>query len=815
MTKDGLTIDLKRYEVSPQTGFGGTEGGYSDRDPFGDREPEPRSVKGHVIKLNLVRNDSFRPRGDAWLGGDIEDARLGGDFQDAQVGEEFRAPGDGRLGGESAVEAHSCVPLLEGKDKLASYSNYFLGQDKSKWRSRVGHYRKVVAKEVWPGIDVEYRAEPQGVEMVFRVQPGADVDQIQVEYEGLDAPLSVDNKGNLVLKTSLGNLIEEAPFAYQTENRRQREVAVHYELTTNGYRFVAESYDRNHELVIDPLIYSTYCGGSEVGDTFNSIVIDDENNKVFGGETYAEDFPITEGAYQDSLNSQADGVIAKFSPNGRNLLFSTYIGGPDYDYIKTAVLASESTIWFSGRSGDGTCSPGWPLVNAVDSICGGEVEGIFGLLSTDGTDLEFSSYWGGEGADRIYNCGIDEFGNIYLVGSTSSPDFVSTPGALFEEFPGGASAFITRISPEPITIAYSSFFPGSSSSAFYGLQVVSANNIWISGKARGEIVITEDAYQQAPIIDSFNQFFVQLDLVNNQVLYSTYFCGPDYDWFHVKTLDSNHLLIYGYTQSPTWPVSENAFDPIPPVNSRQKGYIAILQLPDSISHATYLGGITLDEIDHLNVDSDGSFILAGRTGSIDFPVTPDAYDSTLNTTVEEFVGDMFFCRMSSDLSTLLYSTYLGGWFIDWCEGAALEAPSKLWICGVAGETDWPITEDAYQPEVAEGSWGGDAYFLCFELPGYNSIVQRTPFMPDKFSLSIYPNPFNPSTTISFTLPRQAQTSLEVFNVLGQAIYTVDLGQLPAGEYHHLLDAASLSSGTYLTRLNAGEMQEVKKMAVVR
>ncbi|MBU1637768.1 hypothetical protein KKC97_08905, partial [bacterium] len=54
VTKDGLTIDLKQYEVSPQTGFGGTEGGYSNHDPFRDREPEPRSVKGHVLKVNLI-----------------------------------------------------------------------------------------------------------------------------------------------------------------------------------------------------------------------------------------------------------------------------------------------------------------------------------------------------------------------------------------------------------------------------------------------------------------------------------------------------------------------------------------------------------------------------------------------------------------------------------------------------------------------------------------------------------------------------------------------------------------------------------------
>ena len=123
ITKTGLTIDLKQYEkvkaIDPL-----------DRDSFRDREPENRLEKGHVLKVNLVNANP-----------------------DAE---------------------------MQAADKLASYSNYFLGRDSTKWRSRVGHYQKVTAKEVWPEIDVEYLAKPEGVEMVFHVQPGADVSKILV-----------------------------------------------------------------------------------------------------------------------------------------------------------------------------------------------------------------------------------------------------------------------------------------------------------------------------------------------------------------------------------------------------------------------------------------------------------------------------------------------------------------------------------------------------------------------------------------------------------------------------------------------------------
>ena len=187
VTNDGLTIDLKQYEhvgaphAAPALGFpplrGGTEGG-----SLFDREPQPTRVKGHVLKANLVRNDPFRAPGDGRLGGT------------SAVGAPHAAPVLMR-GGESPDSPHPAVlaacsrPVIEGQDKLTSYSNYFLGQDKSKWRGHVGHYSKVIAKEVWPGIDVEYEAKKQGVETFFRVKPGADIDQIQIEYEGLDAPL--------------------------------------------------------------------------------------------------------------------------------------------------------------------------------------------------------------------------------------------------------------------------------------------------------------------------------------------------------------------------------------------------------------------------------------------------------------------------------------------------------------------------------------------------------------------------------------------------------------------------------------------------
>ena len=86
-----------------------------------------------------------------------------------------------------------------GLDKLVSYSNYFLGRDSSRWKSRVGHYQRVLSQEVWPKIDVEYVLTEAGVEMVYQLHPGANPQDIEIQIEGLSSPLSPDASGNLIL----------------------------------------------------------------------------------------------------------------------------------------------------------------------------------------------------------------------------------------------------------------------------------------------------------------------------------------------------------------------------------------------------------------------------------------------------------------------------------------------------------------------------------------------------------------------------------------------------------------------------------------
>ena len=158
ITPEGITIDFRQYEGKlPRRGM---DGMWPERE-----EPEPKTVRGHMLKL-------------------------------------------------SYVDASQNYEII-GEDKLSHYSNYFNGADSCQWRTRVGHYQKVIAKNVWPGVDVEYRIAPEGIESVYHLAAGVDPAGVKISYEGLDVPFKKESPGNLILEKSLGEGGEKAPILWQ------------------------------------------------------------------------------------------------------------------------------------------------------------------------------------------------------------------------------------------------------------------------------------------------------------------------------------------------------------------------------------------------------------------------------------------------------------------------------------------------------------------------------------------------------------------------------------------------------------------------
>jgi hypothetical protein len=205
-------------------------------------------------------------------------------------------------------------------------------------------------------------------------------------------------------------------------------------------------------------------------------------------------------------------------------------------------------------------------------------------------------------------------------------------------------------------------------------------------------------------------------------------------------------------------------------------------------------------------------VILGWTYSSDFPTSSDGWDTTFNDIPMGFPpGDIYLSRLSADLSALTYSTFIGGHYHEQGANMVFQSEDSIWIAGTTESHTFPTTPDAYQPE--DPMWD-NGFLLRFDLTA-SDLVNTPRMVPNNFSMNIYPNPFNPTTTISFSLSRREHARLRVYDLLGRQVRNMDLGIKPAGDYALPFDAKELASGTYIMRLQTETQMKSRKMVVLK
>lgn len=185
-------------------------------------------------------------------------------------------------------------PSPEGKQKQEGYYNYLIGNDPSKHASYVGLYKEAIVKNVYNGIDIRYYFDQGSLRYDYIVHPGADPAQIQFTLKGSEKTY-LNAQGNLVFTTRFGEVQLAELYCYQGNNKK--EVSSQFIATNKHYSIHIADYNKTQDLIIDPLIYSTFLGGS-ASDIGQSIAIDGSGNAYVTGETSSADYDITPGAYQ-------------------------------------------------------------------------------------------------------------------------------------------------------------------------------------------------------------------------------------------------------------------------------------------------------------------------------------------------------------------------------------------------------------------------------------------------------------------------------------------------------------------------------------
>jgi hypothetical protein len=631
-----------------------------------------------------------------------------------------------KAGGEALPARHQSTPMLvptanavlrmklrnsnhaakvTGVDELVGTSNYFIGNDPAKWRTNVPTYAKVKYGGIYSGIDLVYYGNQRQLEYDFIVGPGGDPHRIMFDIRGAKR-IRRDAHGDLVLKMGEGEVRWHKPVVYQEKGGIRQEIAADYVIKhRNRVGFEVSDYDLRRPLFIDPLIYSSYLGGSGE-DLGYGIAVDGEGNAYVTGWTLSTDFP-TKNHLQASNAGGFDAFVTKINPTGAAFVYSTYLGGSESDFGYSIAVDSTGAAYVTGETG----STDFPITpGAFQTTLGGNaIDNVFVTkINPSGSALVYSTYLGGDFEDLGLGVVVESTGDAYVTGATKSGNFPVTPGAFqttCEVSVVQTCAFVTEINPEGSGLVYSTFLGGSGEDAVNdgsGIAVDSTGNAYVTGvTSSSNFPVTPGAFQTTCNGGSdgcSDAFVTKINSAGSALVYSTYLGGSGNDFGSGIAVDrSGNAYIAGQTGSSNFPVTPGAFQTT--LNGANNLFVTKINPAGSaLVYSTYLGGSGYDDGYGIAVDSSGNAHVTGSTSSTNFPVTPGA----VQTTYGGGTSDAFVTEINPTGMALVYSTYLGGSSYDYGTGIAVDSTGDAYVTGYTASTNFPVTPSAFQT-----AYGGD------------------------------------------------------------------------------------------------------------
>lgn len=621
------------------------------------------------------------------------------------------------------------------------YVNYYLGNDKEKWASNVKKYRKTTYKNIYDSVDLKFYLKESFLKYDFVVAPGGNPYEIQLDYEGVNN--LVLEKGALKISTSVNEIIEQKPYAYQLVNGIKKKVKCNFKLdgTTVSFEF-PKGYNKNKKLIIDPtLVFASY-SGSTVDNWGYTSTFDDEGHLYGGGATFGVGYPTTTGAFQlnfaggTSLNGGIDITITKFTPDGTALIYSTYLGGAGNESPHSLIVNNNHELIILGTTSsnnfpvstngyDTTYAGGTPYTGFTPNYTNGS-DIIISKLDSLGTTLTGSTYIGGTGNDGL-NTGanlkknyadefrgeiiIDDNNNIYVASSTSSNDFPTTGGAIQSSLSGGQDGCTFKLSPDLTTLIWSTYLGGTNDDAAYSLQFDSFDNVVITGGTKStDFPIMGSSYQTTYQGGDTDGWIARINNTATFLLNSTYIGTSAYDQCYFVQLDTaDNVYVIGQTEG-TYPITPSTVHNNP--NSGQFIHKLTPNLSNTVFSTTFgtssgeidiaLSAFLVNECNYILISGWGGTVNTGNGGppmstTLGLPVTPNAIQPITDG------NDYYLTMFNENADSLLFATFFGGnTSSDHVDGGTSRFDKKGIVyqavcasCGLNNTGDFPVTTGAH------------------------------------------------------------------------------------------------------------------------
>ena len=413
---------------------------------------------------------------------------------------------------------------------------------------------------------------------------------------------------------------------------------------------------------------------------------------------------VTTGSPSGSLASPqaAGGAHAVLGAGTPFVRWSTYLGGEGDEFVNATAILQDGAIIATGwtQSLLFPVSPGAAQTTRADTT-----DAFVARFAADGT-REWITYFGGRGVDVARELAVDAAGRIAIVGSTTSDDLPRTGASMLL---GGTDAFVARFNPDGSLIG-SWYFGGSLDDEGQAITFTRSGDLVVVGHTVStDMPITFNLLQNVKNlgIDLFLASFTW----NGTRIWSSYYGGTREDWPHAVQEDpEGNLVIAGHTESGGFPVTSGAFQGN--FEGVRDGFLLKLTPAGRRIFATFIGGWDWDDAYDVKTDTSGVIIVAGGTGSRNFPVTPGAWQTSLvGTNTDAFV-------MTFDTSgARRWSTYFGGDRRDLANNIAVMQSGSFFITGVTDSPNLPVTSGALQSTLA-GGVRNDAFLAKFSRGGH-------------------------------------------------------------------------------------------------
>jgi hypothetical protein len=615
--------------------------------------------------------------------------------------------------------ARAAKPTAE--QPLPGVVNYVIGNDPTQWRTGIKTFAQVRYSGVYPGVDLLYYGTQGRLEYDFAVAPGASAAPIRLAFAGADA-VRVDARGNLGVSANGHEVVFERPVAYQMRDGQRAPVAARYQLSGETVRFQLGAYDHGKRLIIDPVLsYFSYLGGSgydvagiatPTGSPYNTsgqaAALDAAGDLYVTGYTESTNFPV-KAAYETAPAKVQGGTppsafITKFAPDGKSVIFSTYLGGTvGADQAASIAVDSSGNAIVVGTTGSNdfpvtsgayqtVCNPkfvGAPGVESPNCPGGSGYAAFVSKFSPSGALLYSTFLSGSNTQTTAYAVALDTSGRVYVAGDTmpgaivpagtggsnQTIPFPTTAGAVLTTPPystgvGGYQnvlsatydAFISVFDPTLSTLLYSSLF-GEPQVSNAGLGFGSAS--FTIGQA-----VTVDASGNFYLAGTSEDASLETTAGAYEANASS--CG---------TVTNNTLLNCAFVAK---------FSPVPVGTGTP-----------SLIYGTYLGHTVLgsygDLMTGIAADAAGDAYITGYTNQATFPTTAGAYQTTcdqygVNGNTNADCGSGFIAKLNPSGTALLASTYFGGYYagangisdnVSSMGPIVLDAAGNVYIGGVA------------------------------------------------------------------------------------------------------------------------------------